>query len=92
MNAGSLIHQQPSTVPMVSAATTATNTGCVPVQYFNSFLDGADSGLIHQQQNQQVPLQQIFRTQMPGFSLSFTAICNHFCNLIILFHRECSQL
>ncbi|VDK72582.1 unnamed protein product [Litomosoides sigmodontis] len=67
INAGSLIHQQPSTVPMVSATTTATNTGCVlPVQYFNNFLDSTDGGLIHQQQDQQAPLQQIFRTQVPG--------------------------
>uniref|UniRef100_A0A8R1Y544 Mothers against decapentaplegic homolog n=1 Tax=Onchocerca volvulus TaxID=6282 RepID=A0A8R1Y544_ONCVO len=64
MNAGSLIHQQPSTVSMISATTTATNTGCVPVQFFNGFLDGTDSRLIHQQQ--QVPLQQILRSQMPG--------------------------
>ncbi|CAG9535890.1 unnamed protein product [Cercopithifilaria johnstoni] len=66
MNAGGLIHQQSSTVPLVSATTTSTNTGPVPVQYFNGFLDGTDGGLIHQQQHQQVPLQQILRTQMPG--------------------------
>ncbi|EFO23155.2 MH1 domain-containing protein [Loa loa] len=67
MNAG-LMHQQPTAVPMVSAATTTANTGCIPVQFFNGFLDGTDGGLIHhhQQQQQQVPLQQILRTQMPG--------------------------
>ncbi|KAM3723996.1 Mothers against decapentaplegic [Dirofilaria immitis] len=65
MNAGSLLHQQPSAVPMVSATTTVTNAGCVPMEFFNGFLDGPDGGLIHQQQ-QQVPLQQILRTQMPG--------------------------
>uniref|UniRef100_A0A158Q7K1 Mothers against decapentaplegic homolog n=1 Tax=Elaeophora elaphi TaxID=1147741 RepID=A0A158Q7K1_9BILA len=74
MNAGGLIHQQPSTIPMVSATTTATNTGCVPVQFFNGFLDGNDNGLIHQQQQQQVPLQQILRTQMPGNISNFPAI------------------
>lgn len=98
MNAGGLIHQQPSTVPMVNATTTATNTGCVPVQFFNGFLDGTDSGLIHHQQ-QQVPLQQILRTQMPGSSF-FASISDTKCgichfiisilfysyHLVILFH------
>uniref|UniRef100_A0AAF5PS08 Mothers against decapentaplegic homolog n=2 Tax=Wuchereria bancrofti TaxID=6293 RepID=A0AAF5PS08_WUCBA len=65
MNVGGLMHQQPSTVPMVSATTTTANTGCVPVQFFNGFLDCTDGRLIHHQQ-QQVPLQQILRTQMPG--------------------------
>lgn len=85
MDAGSLIHQQPSAVPMVSGTTAATNAGCVPIQFFNGFLDDTDGGLIHQQQHQQVPLQQILRTQMPGFSF-FDIISDSYHHIILFRH------
>lgn len=65
MNAGSLLQQQPSTAAMVGATATATNTGTVPMQFFNGFLDGSN-GVMPQQQQHQMPLQEILRHQMPG--------------------------
>lgn len=80
INTGGLVHHQPSALPVVNATSTASNTGCVSVQFFHGFLDGTDVALIHhhqqhhQQQPQQVPLSQMLHTQMPGF---FSFVSHH---------------